>query len=287
MGKIVLQRIELKSPLTIPNSRNTPIHSNGENEDAHQNVVNRYNNRNVFKSSTLQPHYYHANIRAASERPQISTPGYDTDTGVFSYNHRSAVYRNNVRNNADFDSDTEGFRIPIQRNSSNINANINRYHDGSGYDTDTGLMNARKSLNQRLMNYKKVIPSRSDVEQGSFDNTNSTSKNLVSNPKQFNMDMMDNRLNQSVNLNDSKLSNRNNLNGYEQNVGDTSASLNHLFSENRPENRKDNGDSANSSAFHSINTKKNTKSINTGSQIFKSLEEDIGLNQISKYFFFN
>lgn len=186
VGKIFLQRMELKSPLTIKNGSSVSMNQNNNNNE-NKYLPNRYNNRNVLKTNTLQPQPERV-VRALSERPQnvvVVGGGYDTDTGVLGYNQQSMMYRNNYRKRNG--GDTESLRVPLQARY-DMNK---RYMDQSGYDTDTGLINARKSLNERLINNtshtSSTLRCSSNLEKDPLFMKNSSSKidNLVNTNSSF------------------------------------------------------------------------------------------------------
>jgi len=168
MGKIVLQRLELRSPLTVPGQNIRPMDSQSQ-VDASEHaksrptttgpyLSNRYNNRGILKTNTLQPQPQRVFTRSSSERP---TNGYDTDTGLMNYNYRTG-YRNgshtNIVNNNSYaldtgDSDMES--LPQFRINSPQDAHHGSRYEVNGYDTDGGLasksLNGRRSLEPRLM----------------------------------------------------------------------------------------------------------------------------------------
>lgn len=167
MGKIVLQRLELRSPLTVPGQNKRPLDSQSQidpSEHARAQSAtgaypnNRYNNRGILKTNTLQPQPQRVYTRSSSERP---SNGYDTDTGIVNYNYRTG-YRNgshaNIVNNNNYamdvaDSDAES--LPQFRISSPQSVHHGSRYEVNGYDTDSGLMNrsvnGRRSLEPRLM----------------------------------------------------------------------------------------------------------------------------------------
>ena len=204
---------------------------------------NRYNNRNVLKTNTLQPQPQRIS-RALSERPQniVGGGGYDTDTGVLGYNHQqSMMYRSNYRRNHN-DSDTESLRVPSQ---ARYTPDLNRRYigDHSGYDTDTGLINARKSLNERLISTNSnKLRSNSNLEKDPLFMKNSSTK-------------LDNN-NSVVNINSN----------FKYNGSTSSTPTKQLFrlsNENSQDNKNntailnDSNEDKKKSAFHSISSIKN------------------------------
>lgn len=171
MGKIVLQRLELRSPLTVPGQGRRPLDSQSQVDPSEHSrtrptttgpyLNNRYNNRGILKTNTLQPQPQRVYTRSSSERP---TNGYDTDTGIINYNYRNGGYRNhgshaNIVNNNNYgldgaDSDMES--LPQFRINSPQDTHHGSRYEVNGYDTDSGLVNrnisGRRSLEPRLMN---------------------------------------------------------------------------------------------------------------------------------------
>jgi hypothetical protein len=169
MGKIVLQRLELRSPLTVPGQNKRPLDSQSQVDATEHTksrptttgpyLSNRYNNRGILKTNTLQPQPQRVFTRSSSERP---TNGYDTDTGLMNYNYRTG-YRNgshaNIVNNNNYaldvaaDSDMES--LPHFRINSPQDVHHGSRYEVNGYDTDGGLasksQNGRRSLEPRLM----------------------------------------------------------------------------------------------------------------------------------------
>jgi hypothetical protein len=290
IGKIVLQRMELKSPLTIKNGSTLSFQQNCENGNStmpnNQNkyLSNRYNNRNILKTNTLQPQPQRI-VRALSERPQNIPAGYDTDTGVLGYNQRaSTIYRqNNNSRNGGFDSDTESFKAPLHRNIYNNNSSNQRYNDPNGYDTDTGLLNARKSLNQRLINSKYdsstlLKSSNANIEQNQINNSSLQLNNDVNISSNFKFNnngtaTLDNKQpstlkNESIHKNIAK-PDKNKQELMSENKSDRKkfddSAKNNLISISSHDIKEKNKiihgdiDSSNKSAFHSINSKKGNK----------------------------
>ena len=222
--------MELKSPLTVKNGSTLSIQQpsgNGFTSNS-QNIPNRYNNRNILRTNTLQPQQQRV-MRALSERPQNVIGGYDTDTGVLNYNKQLGFNRNNYKaSNGDIDSDIEGSKVP-NRPQYNNNSTYKSYIDSNGYDTDTGLINARKSLNRRLTNTN----TEQKISYPTFMKNSSNKLDVNSNHK-LNADISS----RNSPINDGKLIN--------------------VEKNNKINDINENND-INKSAFHAISLKKNDK----------------------------
>lgn len=128
-GKILLQRMELKSPLTVryPLESRSQVDPNESRSNTLRPILNnKYNNRGILKTNTLQPQPQRVFTRANSERPaktnHNTTNGYDTDTCLSTNRVNGTTRLDNF-----VDSDGDSIRVP---------GNRRYYHDG--YETDSG-----------------------------------------------------------------------------------------------------------------------------------------------------
>ncbi len=205
MGKVVLQRMELKSPLTVRQGSVIPF---GQTiSDQPQQIVQRIqtpvngtnqyienNNNNVFQKPTSSincPPTRNVFLnRAYSEAPRVgyATNGYETDSGITRTGQHS--YRNqNVYNNANSNGhqqqqflvvDNEQEQAYLRNNNgyalsggSYRNIGNNGYRTiqtplrqtSSGYETDSGLVKLRQVLDNRRTSSRNNIPIQHQQQQ--------------------------------------------------------------------------------------------------------------------------
>ncbi len=167
-----------------------------------QYLNNRYNNRNVLRANTLQPQPNRGlYTRAASERPRMNN-GYDTDTGLTtSYQQRLAggtngsLNHNGYQNHRQYASDMDnvinkassyrsiiGTPTSYQQQQRSTVSYGRANGEPNGYDTDTGLINARNNFYQRTLDFRNLLnKEKADKAEHSSTPTSNLTLNTESN----------------------------------------------------------------------------------------------------------
>lgn len=176
IGKVVLQRMELKSPLTVrqpsvvPFEQQKPVYSN--EQSVQQQRVQTPINYNTFNSRSSVNDQFNSGQqvparsvflnRAYSETPRVAyTNGYETDSGIVTNN--GYMYRNGIQPNDGYNTyragETANYRYgntgAMNKTYRTLGPNT-RYqviNDQTGYETDTGLMRMKQAIdNRRVQN---------------------------------------------------------------------------------------------------------------------------------------
>lgn len=176
IGKVLLQRMELKSPLTVrqpsvvPFEKQTVVYPN--EQIVQQNFqtpigYNTYNNRihNQIVSNQQVPARSVFLNRAYSETPRVAyTNGYETDSGLVTNN--GYICRNGIQSNEGYNTYRAGevanYRYgntgAINKTYRTLGPNT-RYqvvNDQIGYETDSGLMRSNQHMDNRRV--QNIIP---------------------------------------------------------------------------------------------------------------------------------
>ncbi|CAF0893852.1 unnamed protein product [Brachionus calyciflorus] len=172
MGKVVLQRMELKSPLTVRQQSVVPFEQQQQQVYPNEQIIqqkrvqtpinyNTYSNRNnQFVSNQQVPARSVFLNRAYSETPRAAySNGYETDSGIVT-NNNGNVYRNGVNQHNDAYNTYRAGEAANYRysNTGAINKTYRtlgpntRYqvvNDQNGYETDSGLVKLKQVLDNR------------------------------------------------------------------------------------------------------------------------------------------
>lgn len=176
IGKVLLQRMELKSPLTVrqpsvvPFEKKTLVYPNEQLVQQRiqtPNGYNTYNNRinNQIASSQQIPARSVFLNRAYSETPRAGyTNGYETDSGIVTNN--GYVCQNGIQSNEGYNTYRAGEAVNYRYgNTGAINKTYRtlgpntRYqvvNDQAGYETDSGLMKPKQNMDNRRV--QNIIP---------------------------------------------------------------------------------------------------------------------------------